>query len=182
MTRNPWNRQLPARKLQAGQRGSGGVGTFPRRVYDEGAHRRGHPMPAGGAGGHRGSASRLDRVRGGDGQPADRTTRSGSPRTRPDRVLADKAYSSMAIRTALRARRIKATIGEQGQRDHRASPPGQQGRAATGVRQGRRQDPKRCRTHHQQAPPDQSSRDPLRQAGVRLPRHHRRRLDQDLAP
>jgi hypothetical protein len=35
-------------------------------------------MPAGGAGGHRGSASRLDRVRGGDGQPADRTTGSGS--------------------------------------------------------------------------------------------------------
>ncbi len=34
----------------------------------------------------------------------------GRPRTRPDRVLADKAYSSMAIRTALRARGIKATI------------------------------------------------------------------------
>src|SRR4051794_9503776 len=34
----------------------------------------------------------------------------GRPRTRPDRVLADKAYSSVAIRTALRARGIKATI------------------------------------------------------------------------
>ena len=31
-------------------------------------------------------------------------------RCRPDRVLADKAYSSMAIRTALHARGIKATI------------------------------------------------------------------------
>jgi len=34
----------------------------------------------------------------------------GRPRTRPDRVLADKAYSSVAIRRALRARGIKATI------------------------------------------------------------------------
>jgi transposase len=34
----------------------------------------------------------------------------GRPRTRPDRVLADKAYSSGAIRTSLCARRIKATI------------------------------------------------------------------------
>jgi len=34
----------------------------------------------------------------------------GRPRTRPDRVLADKAYSSNKIRTALRARNIKTTI------------------------------------------------------------------------
>src|SRR5512133_3091346 len=36
----------------------------------------------------------------------------GRPRTRPDRVLGDKAYSSRAIRTYLRKRRIKATIPE----------------------------------------------------------------------
>jgi transposase len=36
----------------------------------------------------------------------------GRPRTRPGRVLADKAYSSGAIRTHLRRRRIKATIPE----------------------------------------------------------------------
>jgi transposase len=36
----------------------------------------------------------------------------GRPRCRPDRVLADKAYSSKAIRTHLRRRRIKATIPE----------------------------------------------------------------------
>lgn len=37
--------------------------------------------------------------------------RNGSrPRTRPDRVLADKAYSTAKIRQSLRARRIKATI------------------------------------------------------------------------
>jgi transposase len=36
----------------------------------------------------------------------------GRPRTRPGRVLADKAYSSKAIRSHLRIRRIRATIPE----------------------------------------------------------------------
>jgi len=36
----------------------------------------------------------------------------GAPRHRPGRVLCDKAYSSSAIRTHLRSRRIKATIPE----------------------------------------------------------------------
>jgi transposase len=36
----------------------------------------------------------------------------GRPRTRPDRVLADKAYSSRRIRTSLRGKGIKATIPE----------------------------------------------------------------------
>jgi len=36
----------------------------------------------------------------------------GRPRARPGRVLADKAYSSTAIRSHLRRRRIKATIPE----------------------------------------------------------------------
>ena len=36
----------------------------------------------------------------------------GRPRTRPGRVLADKAYSSKAIRTHLRRRKIKAVIPE----------------------------------------------------------------------
>jgi transposase len=35
---------------------------------------------------------------------------AGRPRTRPDRVLADKAYSSRANRALLRRRGIKATI------------------------------------------------------------------------
>jgi transposase len=44
----------------------------------------------------------------------------GRPRTRPTRVLADKAYSSRAIRAHLRRRRIKATIPEPaGQARHR---------------------------------------------------------------
>jgi transposase len=36
----------------------------------------------------------------------------GRPRTRPGRVLGDKAYSSRAIRADLRRRKIKATIPE----------------------------------------------------------------------
>lgn len=36
----------------------------------------------------------------------------GRPRTRPDRVLADKAYSSKANRAYLRRRKIKATIDQ----------------------------------------------------------------------
>ena len=38
--------------------------------------------------------------------------RGGQARTRPDRLLADKAYSNRAVRAALRRRRIKATIPE----------------------------------------------------------------------
>lgn len=37
----------------------------------------------------------------------------GRPRTRPDRLLADKAYSNRAIRAHLRRRKIKATIPEK---------------------------------------------------------------------
>ena len=36
----------------------------------------------------------------------------GRPRTRPARLLADKAYSNAAIRSHLRRRHIKATIAE----------------------------------------------------------------------
>lgn len=46
---------------------------------------------------------------------------SGRPRTRPGRVLADKAYSSRAIRAHLRKRGIAATIPEPAdQQKHRA--------------------------------------------------------------
>jgi transposase len=40
-------------------------------------------------------------------------TGSGRPRTRPDRLLADKAYSSRKTRAHLRRRGIKATIPEK---------------------------------------------------------------------
>ena len=45
---------------------------------------------------------------------------AGRPRTRPDTVRADKAYSSRAIRTHLRSRGIKAVIPESDdQKGHR---------------------------------------------------------------
>ena len=42
-----------------------------------------------------------------------RRRRPGRPRTRPDRLLADKAYSNRKIRGELRRRRITATIPEK---------------------------------------------------------------------
>ena len=42
-----------------------------------------------------------------------RRRRPGRPRTRPDRLLADKAYSNRKIRGGLRRRRITATIPEK---------------------------------------------------------------------
>lgn len=58
-----------------------------------------------------------------------RVTRSiGRPRTRPEVVRGDKAYSSRAIRTHLRGRRLKAVIPEprdqQGHRKRRGSHGG----------------------------------------------------------
>jgi transposase len=48
----------------------------------------------------------LDTISVGDGRP-------GRPRTRPDRVLADKAYTSAANRRYLAGRGIKVTIPER---------------------------------------------------------------------
>jgi transposase len=56
----------------------------------------------------------------------------GRPRTRPDRVLADKAYSSRAIRAHLRARGITSVIPEQGtQTEHRRRRGAAGGRPVT---------------------------------------------------
>ncbi|MGX7829890.1 IS5 family transposase [Actinokineospora sp. 24-640] len=57
---------------------------------------------------------------------------SGRPRTRPERVLADKAYSSRANRAYLRRRGIKATIAEPSdQADHRHNRGQRGGRPPT---------------------------------------------------
>ncbi|GAA3510600.1 hypothetical protein GCM10022416_64080 [Actinomadura keratinilytica] len=53
----------------------------------------------------------------------------GRPRCRPDRVIADKAYSSAAIRRSLRRRGIAATIPERADQ--------QAGRTRRGSRGGR---------------------------------------------
>jgi len=52
----------------------------------------------------------------------------GRPRTRPDAVIGDKAYSSRAIRAELRSRRVKAVIPQPsdqiGHRKRRGSAGG----------------------------------------------------------
>ena len=56
----------------------------------------------------------------------------GRPRTRPDAVLGDKAYSSKAIRTHLRARGITSVIPEpDDQKGHRARRGARGGRPVT---------------------------------------------------
>jgi len=56
----------------------------------------------------------------------------GRPRTRPDRVLADKAYSSKANRALLRRRGIRATIPiKDDQAAHRRNKGPQGGRPPT---------------------------------------------------
>ncbi len=55
----------------------------------------------------------------------------GRPRTRPDAVLGDKAYSSRAIRTHLRSRGIEAVIAEpDDQKRHRFRRGSRGGRPA----------------------------------------------------
>ena len=51
----------------------------------------------------------------------------GRPRTRPDRVLADKAYSSRANRAYLRCRGIQATIPEKDDQAAHRRARGQRG-------------------------------------------------------
>ena len=59
-------------------------------------------------------------------------TAGGRPRTRPDRVLADKAYTSKANRAYLRRRGIKATIPSKADQDaHRRAKGSKGGRPPT---------------------------------------------------
>jgi len=71
---------------------------------------------------------------------------TGRPRTRPDRVLGGKAYSSRAIRRSLRRRGVAVTISERCDR------------TATGLRQTRRPLPRR----HRPGRPDRRLREPAR--------------------
>jgi transposase len=64
--------------------------------------------------GQRGDSPQFIRVLEGIRVPR---TGGGRPRTRPDRVLADKAYTSKANRRYLRRRGIKATIPSKADQD-----------------------------------------------------------------
>jgi transposase len=56
-----------------------------------------------------------------------RRCRRGRPRSRPGRVLCDKAYSSRAIRSHLRRRRITAVIPEPADQQNNRSRRGSKG-------------------------------------------------------
>jgi hypothetical protein len=58
----------------------------------------------------------------------------GMPRTRPDRMLADKAYSTQKVRDALRCRGIEATIPGAGEPNRGSRDAWFQGRSAPEVR------------------------------------------------
>jgi transposase len=80
-------------------------------------------------GGQRGDSPQFAAVLGGIRVPRQGP---GRPRTRPDRVLADKAYSSKANRALLRWRRIKATIPiKDDQATHRRRKGAKGGRPPT---------------------------------------------------
>ena len=59
---------------------------------------------------------------------------AGRPRTRPDRVLADRAYASRAIRGWLRRHGIAATIPEPADRVRNRARRGSGRRPAAGLR------------------------------------------------
>ena len=107
---------------------------------------------------------------------------SGRPRTHPDAVLCDKAYSSRAIREHLSRRKIKTVIAIKDDQ-HTA-------RLRKGSRGGR--PPTFDRVHYRdrntveravnklRAPPRRDH--PLPQTRLHLPRHRQRRRDLELAP
>jgi transposase len=74
--------------------------------------------------GQGGDSPQFAAVLGGIGVPR---VGAGRPRTRPDRVLADKAYSSKANRALLRRRGIVATIPEKDDQAAHRRARGQRG-------------------------------------------------------
>jgi transposase len=105
----------------------------------------------------------LDTISVNDGRP-------GRPRRRPDRVLADKAYTSAANRRFLTTRGIKVTIpGMRGPKG-RTGPSEARTVAAPQLRRGNLPRPKRRRTLLQPTQAVERHRHPQRQDSTLLPR------------
>ena len=84
---------------------------------------RGRPLSIVITPGQRHDSTQLEPVL--DGIRVPRASGRGRPRTRPDRLIADKGYSYPRCRRVLRARQIKHTIPERrDQRERRAMRPG----------------------------------------------------------
>jgi transposase len=106
----------------------------------------------------------------------------GRPRTRPAAVMCDKAYSSKKNRFYLRKRKIKAVIPEKSDQQANRRRLGAKGGRPPGfdaVRYRDRNTGERCFNLLKQC---RAVATPLRQARLHVSRHHRRRLDTDLAP
>ena len=105
----------------------------------------------------------------------------GRPRTTPDALMGDKAYSARAHRTLLRSRGIKAVIPEPSSQIRHTATTRLPRRTTTSLRRRPLGGPQRRRTvlqHHQAvARPGH----PLRQARDRLPRRGRPERDHHLA-
>lgn len=107
---------------------------------------------------------------------------AGRPRRRPETVIADKAYSSRAIRTGLRRRGIRAVIPERSDQIANRKRRGSGRRAAASLRSRAVQGPQCGRTLLQQAQAVPGRRHPLRQVGCPLPCRSPTRLAHPLAP
>lgn len=104
-------------------RSRGGLSTKIHAVVEQGQHVMSMIITAGQRGDSPQFVPALGKVRVG------RSGRVGRPRTRPDRVRADKAYSAKRNRDYLRQRGIKATIPvKMDQRAHRAAKGSKGGR------------------------------------------------------
>jgi transposase len=97
----------------------------------------------------------------------------GRPRTRPDRLLADKAYSSRAIRTDLRARRIGSVIPEPDEQKAHRRRRGSRGGRRCHLRPQLLPRPQRHRASIQRLQTLVRARHQIRQACHRLPRSPR---------
>ena len=168
-------RRLPAAP------GSGGAGAVPRRADHQDPSAGGPPLrpvarvtTAGQRHDSLASGPLMNRLRIARAGP-------GRPRTRPGRLLGDKAYSSKKIRAHLRRRRITATI-PSGRPDRPPHQTGPQRRPATCLRCDRLQRSQHHRACLQQAQGFPRSGHAHRQTRLHLPRHRQHRHDQDLAP
>ncbi|WP_353963401.1 transposase [Streptomyces sp. NBC_00140] len=94
----------------------------------------------------------------------------GRPRTRPDAVAADKAYSSRGNRAHLRRRGITAVIPEKKDQAANRKKEGLQGRPARQPRHRPLQREEHRRASDQQAQGLARHRHPLRQDPRQLPR------------
>ena len=97
----------------------------------------------------------------------------GRPRTRPDALLGDKAYSSRAIRDLLRAKRVKTVIPQPSDQIAHRQRRGSAGGRPPAFDADDLQGPQRDRAILQRPQAMARPGHPLRQARRRLPRRRR---------